>query len=255
MNKADPLGQLVTKVDQLLAKTVQPNRGSQKKPKRQRGQKPSGLSSNPTNRDPSLSLTRSQFTATNPQNLWTFNRASTPGGLRLKGRELIGSCTAPSAITGAFTPLDVGSYGANPPLSPVIFPRLVAIASAFEFYIFHKANLIFNANQPTTTSGEILIAVDYDAEDNTPTSSTQLMSNVSATMANIYSDASLQTLKSLSRLPKFVLVEDNNSDKAQTSQAQFFVCAEGVTADSGAGLGYLSIEYDVELFTPAQVQS
>jgi hypothetical protein len=219
------------------------------------GFRPKGLSTNPERSDTSLSLTRAQFTATTPQTLWEIRPASTPGGMRVRGRELIGSVTAPSAIAGAFTLLDVGSSGANPPVSPLIFPRLISIASVFEHYIFHKANFLFISNQPTTATGEVLMAIDYDPEDNNPTSSTALMSNISATMANIYSNCSLQCLKSLARLPRFIVNQENNADKAQEYQAQFFVAVEGVTAATGAGLGYIVIEYDVEFFTPSSANS
>lgn len=236
---------------------IMPNNKTKKVAKKgsQYGTRPRGLSTNPERSDTSLALSRSQFTATTPQNLWEIKPASTPGGMRVRGRELIGSVNAPSTMTGSFTVLNVGSSGANPPVSPLIFPRLISIAAVFEHYIFHKANFLFISNQPTTAAGEILMAIDYDPEDNTPTSSTALMSNISATMANIYSNCSLQCLKSLARLPRFIVNQENNADKAQEYQAQFFVAAEGVTAATGAGLGYLVIEYDVEFFTPSSANS
>jgi hypothetical protein len=168
----------------------------------------------------------------------------------VKARELIGSVVSPGALTGAFAALNIGAFGANPPLSPIIFARLSTIAAAFEFYIFSKADLLFSSNQPTTATGEILMCVDYDSKDNAPTSSIGMMRNITATMANIYSDASCQALKSLARLPRFVVSEDNASDKDQVDQATIYVAVEGVVSTTSVALGYLIIEYDVEFFAP-----
>jgi len=212
-----------------------------------------GISENPKSRDfpdSALSLTRAQFTATTPQNYWEFVKASTPGGLRVKARELIGSVASAAALTGIFNVLNVGTFGNNAPLSPIIFARLATIGAAFEFYIFHKADLLFSSNQPTTAAGEILMCVDYDSKDNVPTTSIGMMRNITATMANVYSDASCQVLKSLARLPRFVVAQDNATDKDQLDQATIYVAAEGVVTVGAAALGYLIIEYDVEFFAP-----
>jgi hypothetical protein len=51
--------------------------------------------------------------------------------------------------------------------------------------------------------------------------------------------------------PKYFVLESNASDKDQVDQAQFYCAVEGVTALTGASLGYLVAQYDVEFFTPA----
>jgi hypothetical protein len=211
------------------------------------------LGRNPRKNDTSLALTRSQFTATSPQNYWEFLPASTPGGLRVKGRELIGAASAPSALTGGFSTLNVtiptgvsNSVALNPGFT---FPRLGNIAQAFQEFKFHKADLCFQANQPTTSSGEVLVCAVYDAAASTPSSSTSMMRNITSTMANIYSNASCQILGKLSRLPRYFNSTTTGDDT--TIEALFFVAVEGVTAASAATLGYIAIEYDVEFFTPS----
>lgn len=224
---------------------------SKGKSKRQDQIRSRRLDTNPIRRgaDTGLTLTRSQFTATSPQVYWEFVKASTPGGLRVRGRELIGSAITTGAITGSFALLNVASETALT-LSPVAFPRLGQIAPAFSQFIFHKANILFQSNQPTTATGEVLIAVNYDYNASQPTSSQIMMRNVSSTMANIYSDASCQVLKDLSRFPRFYVSEPGSPDNTLIYQAAVYAAVEGVTAASGASLGYLAIEYDCEFFTP-----
>jgi len=194
-------------------------------------------------------LTRAQFTATSPQNYWEFAKASTPGGLRIKARELVTSVVLSATSTGAFQLANLPSSGSLT-LSPVSFPRLSQIANAFEWYIFHKADILFQSNQPTTATGEILVCADYDAKDTAPTTSVGMMRNITATMSNIYSDASCQALKSLARLPRFSIAVSSSGDVEQLYQALVYVGVEGYTGTSGDSVGYLVIEYDVELFSP-----
>jgi hypothetical protein len=251
MNKqTDPLHTLVKSLTDAL---MSPSRSGGKKTKRNKKRK-SKLSKNPSARNPGardnqLDLTRSQFTATSPLNLFTVATGSTPGGIRVKGRELISSAVTAGALTGAFTLVQITGL-TNFPLNPSNFPRLSAYAPIYEFYKFHKADILFQANQPTTATGEVLVSVDYDAKDNAPANSIAMMRNISATMANIYSDCSLQILGSLSRIPRFVTGEQTSPDLDQVTQAEIYVAVEGVTAAAGASLGYIIVQYDIEFYTP-----
>jgi hypothetical protein len=207
------------------------------------------LGNNRLLRDPSLQLTNVQYTATNPMNWFEVNTGTTPGGIRVKGRELISSTVAVSALTGAFAFLQVS--GAAPiAILPALFPRLSAYSTIYEWYIFHQADIIFQANQPTTATGAVMIALDYDVKDNAPSTATGLMRFVTSTMANIYSDASCTMLGSLSRLPRYATSQTASPDIAQIQQAELYVAVEGVTAASGTALGYIIIQYDVEFFSP-----
>lgn len=239
--------QLVSSVVSALSATTK--RKKQRKPKKIR------LSRNPGTRDPisrtdnQLALTRSQFTATSPLNYFSVKTGSTPGGIRVKGRELVGTTTATSPLVGAFALLNTGSFTAFP-INPSSFPRLSAYVPIYEFFKFHKCDIMFQANQPTTATGEILVSVDYDYKDNPPGSSQAMMRNPSSTMANLYSDCSLQVLGSYSRLPKYATSQNTSPDLDQIYQGALYVGIEGVTAASGTALGYIIIQYDVEFFTP-----
>jgi len=256
MNKQTPLDTLVQTLTNALSTPVPTgSRKRKRQSKSQASKKQARLSRNPgvrnqiASRDNQLDLTRAQFTATSPLNLFTVNRGSTPGGIRVQGRELIAAVSPTGTLAGAFTQLNV-PVGVGFLLNPANFPRLSAYAPIYEFYKFHKCDILFQANQPTTAIGEILLAVDYDAKDAAPTTAVGMMRNISSTMANIYSDASLQILGSLSRLPKFVTAEGTGSDADQVNQASLWVAAEGVTATAGATLGYVIAQYDIEFYTP-----
>jgi hypothetical protein len=119
----------------------------------------------------------------------------------------------------------------------------------YEWYKFHGATFIFQSNQPTTAAGEVIVCIDYDDTDTPPSSSTGMMRNISSTMANIYSDASLGLVGSLSRLPKYETTP-SPSATLQAGQGACYVAVEGVTGTAGAIVGYLIAEYDIEFFTP-----
>jgi hypothetical protein len=198
-----------------------------------------------------LSLTRSQFTATNPLNLFSISPGSTPGGVRVKGRELISVIQVPSVAGGFQTVFPVGLGGSFLALSPVNFPRLNAYTGLYDWYLFHRADLLFQSNQGTTQTGEVLIAVDYDVKDAALTSSVQMMRNITSVMSNIYSDCSCTCLGSLSRLSRFATSQSNQTDPAQLYQAAIYVATEGFVAPTIMyNVGYLVVQYDVEFYAP-----
>lgn len=194
----------------------------------------------------SLALTRTQFTATSPLNLFDVNKGSTPGGVRVRGRELLGSANFGVTAVG-FDPLTVGGIQFGFPLSPTSFPRIGNYKSIYEEYIFHRATIMFQSDKATTQSGVILMAADYDAADAVPANSVGMMRNISSTMANVYSDCSMECLGKLARLPRFFT---NDTTSAQNTQARIYVAAEGVTFAASAAVGYILVDYDIEFFTP-----
>lgn len=207
-----------------------------------------------------LSLTNTQFTATSPLNLFEYVPASSPGGLRVRGRELVCTVSVPASATGAFTLATLTGQSSNliPPAfnwTPGAFPRLSAYAQIYEEFIFHRSTFLFQSNQPTTAGGALLMCIDYDATDGAPASVSNVMRNISSTMSNIYSDASLQGLKSLSRLPKFFTSVTSSTEQAQLAQwiqGNLWVALEGVSNSqtSPAAVGYIIVDYDVEFYTP-----
>jgi hypothetical protein len=188
-------------------------------------------------------------------NLFTVAKGSTPGGVRVRGRELVGSIRASGAVAaGSFSQLQVGSTGAGTAfeLRPGAFPRLAGYNGMYEMYKFHRANVTFQANSPTTAKGVIIAAADYDAADSAPTTAVGMMRNISATMSNLYSDCGMAIKGDLSRLPKYLTnVLSASTDSVQSLQAKIFLAVDGADAlVDNQSVGYLIIEYDVEFFTP-----
>jgi hypothetical protein len=168
---------------------------------------------------------------------------------------MIGSVTSPATnSTGAFQLQNIGAATAATgfAVTPNQFPRLGAYAPIYQEYKFKTCDILFQANQPTTATGETLACVVYDAPgdsaETVPSTAIGMMRNISATMANVYSDCSLQLLGSLNRLPRYHNNSTTTSD--EDIQATLFVATEGVVTALAQGLGYVIVEYEVEFFAP-----
>jgi hypothetical protein len=240
-----------TKAKAAQRQTKTSGNGSKNSARKNRRKRAKGLQRDPGRRgDVGLSLTRSQFTASSPLNLFEVLPASSPGGIRVKGRELISALSLTSTSTGAYQLL-TNATALTPAiaLNPLSFPRLAAYNSIYEMFVFHKANLSFMSNQPTTAAGEILACVDYDALDSGPASATAVMRNITSVMGNVYSDNSMQVVKSLSRLPRF-LTGASAGSVVQNYQGMIYYAIEGYTGTAGDTVGYLVAEYEAEFFSP-----
>lgn len=249
-----PIDKLVTMLSKALTVSAQP-KTRRKRTRRQKNKRLGTQLSSVVPRDRGLNLTSTQFTATTPLQLFQVGPGTSPGGIRVRGRELISSVSSTAALTGAFQLAT--SFGQTNTLigqiNPTSFQRLSQYGAIYEYFIFHKLRYIFQSNQPTTATGELLLAVDYDPTDAAPASSAAMMRNVTSTMANIYSDACCEVTKSLSRIPRYETIsglQQAPTEAEQQLQGILYVGFEGVTAASNAILGYILAEYDVELFTP-----
>jgi len=95
------------------------------------------------------------------------------------------------------------------------------------------------------------MSIDYDPTDAAPVSTSAQMRNISSSMANVYSDASLQLLGSLSRLPRYETLGTTTLTEAlQQAQGMLTVATEGFVAAAATSVGYIIADYDVEFFTP-----
>lgn len=212
--------------------------------------KPPARKAAPRRLAPTLNLTGPQNTSVDPLSVFKVAPGSTPGGIRAKGREMVGSVNSAAAIVaGAFTLLRVGAT-TSILLVPATFPRLNAYTPIYEYYKFHTVKYSFVSNQPTTAGGTIMMGVEYDVKDNPPASSIAIMRNLGSTMANIYSAMETRASSLLSRLPKYATSEDTATDIAQINQARLDIACEGITVGAATTFGYLVVEYDVEFFTP-----
>lgn len=251
--KLKMLSRLVKTLEQ--PKGNKPKQGNKRNKNKSRRNQVRGMRArNPGTRnrpDNMLSLTRDQFTATSPLNLFTVRSGSSPGGVRVSGRELVNAVTIPITVgTFILSTTFGGTATPSSPIAPISFPRLAAYVSIYEYFKFHKLTYLFQSSQPTTQAGEIIASVDYDPTDAAPTSSSAMMRNISSTMANVYSDASLQVLGSLSRLPKYETTSAFTTENLQQMQGLLYVAAEGYVAAAPIVVGYIVAQYDVEFYTP-----
>lgn len=203
-----------------------------------------------TSRQGPLQLTTEQFASYAPLSTFHVSAGTTPGGIRVRGRELVLSLNSGSSAVGGFGANNGTSAGTHN-LNPSGFPRLNSYVGIYEYYKFHYAKAMFQSTRPTTTNGVAMLAVGYDVKDNPPTSSQGMMRNISSSMSHVYADNGCQVLGALSRLPRYATSEDNSSDGAQVNQAVFWYAFEGLAStEVNTPQGYLVVEYDVEFFTP-----
>jgi len=234
------------RANQVSVRRSAPQPQARRRPRRSRG----NGNSNNLQRASSLQLTSPQSTASTPFQGFTSVTGTTPGGVRVRGREMIGTVNATGLIAnGAYTLLRVGG-AVSLLLVPSSFPRLSAYTPIYEFYKFKFAKFTFISNQPTSAAGTMMAAIEHDVTDTAANSSVQLMRNICSVMSNVYSTFSLSTTESLARLPRYITASDNNANAAQIQQARLDIAIEGMTTTAAASFGYLTVEYDVEFFTP-----
>lgn len=199
-------------------------------------------------------LNASQFDAINPNRYWTFTKASTPAGLRIRAREPIGSMSLTSNTTGGFTYCTVPGFGGAMGLNPSQgFPRLANIAVAFEEFIFHSFQLQCVPTLPTTSAGQSLMWVDYVGSASPAANSTEALSNVTSVLSSIFAVCGVIGGKQFSRLPRYFI--NTSADAGQYNQifqAVVYCAVQGFTGLSGDVIGEMFIEYDCELMTPTE---
>jgi len=167
-------------------------------------------------------------------------KGSTPGGVRVRGRELVS--TVSNGASAAFTVTTVS-------LTPSTFPRLSQYGGLFEEYFFHVADIMFQPSMGTQSSGAVSLWVDYDAGDPSETTQSQASRNISYAMANVYATCACKFMSSLSRVRRFA-TSSTGATSLQVNQALVRVATEGIPAPFNASVGYLFIHYDVEFFAP-----
>lgn len=87
---------------------------------------------------------------------------SNPGTVRIQHREMV------TALTGAATE-DFSTSFRIQPANNITFPWLSRIANMFESYTFHMLRILFVPRVPTSTAGQVGLALDFDADDSPAT--------------------------------------------------------------------------------------
>lgn len=164
---------------------------------------------------------------------------------RIRHRELV------STVTGSVAYTVFGSYDLNPGVAAT-FPWLSTQASGWEQYRFHKLCFELFTRAPTTSTGSVILAPDYDSLDAPPASEAVATSYRDSTEDAPWKDQVCR-LDPIAMHPigprKYVrsaLVA--NSDLKTYDAGTMHVCT--VSQANTDGIAKLWVEYDVEFFVP-----
>lgn len=180
---------------------------------------------------------------TNPRN----------GAVRVARREFCATVTNGSNTT--FT-LDANTSASpgwdfNPAVSSM-FPWLSQIANAYERFKFHKLSFELVASQATSTPGRVYLAIDYDWDDEVPANKAQMMGNMSAQEAPVWSNLRIVAdPRSLMRDMPYKFVNTAGRvvySEPRTAYAGFLIIGFDTTQTDCRW--DLWVDYDVELEVP-----
>lgn len=140
------------------------------------------------------------------------------------------------------------------PGSVQMFPWLSAIAKNYETYVVEDFAVHYVPTCPTTTPGQVMMSIDYDADDDAPGSQIQMLNMKNAISFNPYSEKTLKsTYEELNKGMKSKYVHDFSqgatAEDPKTLNLGNLIIA--VVGTSGGTVGNLYIEYTIKLKTPA----
>ncbi len=163
---------------------------------------------------------------------------------RIRHRELVSTVNGSVAFAAT-------RYAVNPGLSAT-FPWLATQAVGWEQYRFHKLQFELFTRAPTTATGSVILAPDYDGLDATPSSEAVVTTYRDATEDAPWKNQCCRLDREAMhpmgprKYVRSALVA--NSDLKTYDVGSFFVCTLGQANTDG--VGKLWVEYDVEFFVP-----
>lgn len=116
---------------------------------------------------------------------------SSTNGVEVAHSELCGEVSM-NFSAFSLTPLSAATpgYDINPRCA-ALFPWLSRIAANYEQYRFSSLRFRLVSAQPSTASGRVYMAVDYDYDDPVPTTLSSMMSNHTALDASVWQEVAL----------------------------------------------------------------
>lgn len=167
------------------------------------------------------------------------------GGARITHTEYIGDVATSS--TGA-----VSTYTINAS-NPNTFPWLSRIAQGYELYRFRRLRIDYSPSCSSSTSGVVVGAFEFDANDPVPQSKQQISAIDGAARVNIWNQTSFQ-FKPLDNWCFCAAANSAPGDLRLSDVARFFIATFG-TNSSGTVVGDLTVTYDVEFTKPEMASS
>jgi len=175
---------------------------------------------------------------------FSMPKQSSDGRVCIKHKEFI------SDISGSVL-FSAQQYSVNPGLA-LSFPWLNSIAAAYETYRFKRLHFVFESSKSATTNGSVLLAMDFDPSDSSPTTKAQALAYNNAirgpvweTFTYVCSPGDLAKMNQ-----KFIRFGalSAGQDALLYDVGNLFVCPSGLPDD--ALIGELHVDYEVEMFTP-----
>lgn len=167
------------------------------------------------------------------------------GRVRVQHREYVADVLGSVAFA-------VNSYSVNPGLSS-LFTWLAPIANQYESYLFRGLRFEFETQKSASTSGSVMMAVDFDASDAAPVNKQQLMSYHDSVRSAVWNECRFTAdSKDLQKFGAQRFVRSGalsaNRDIKTYDIGNLFIATQGC-ADATA-IGELYVVYDVDLMTP-----
>jgi hypothetical protein len=172
-------------------------------------------------------------------NISTVNSLATN---RISHREYIGEVSGSVDFT-------TNQYSINPGL-PATFPWLWALASRYEHYRFASLSFEYRTQAPTTTTGAVMLAFDYNVDDSAPASKQEMLSYHGTVRAAPWTSATCSAShKGLTTRNDYLTRNGYVSDAKLYDIGNFFIATVG-QADTSV-IGELWVNYTIEFGTPA----
>lgn len=199
----------------------------------------------------SSSITKNSVSLSAPTSQTRVNRSGVPkiryrpnGDCRISHREFI--YDLPGSVAFACT-----TFNINPGL-PAFCNWLYRLAQSFESYIVHSLMFRFETESPTSSTGTVVLAVDYDAGDAAPTTKAQALAYRGTVRSAPWAPSCHTSLLEDLRKRSSYFVRGGSiavgKDYALYDIGNLFLITQGMA--STANVGEIWVEYDIEFRTP-----
>lgn len=132
------------------------------------------------------------------------------------------------------------------------FPWLSTIASRFETYSFHNLIFRYETSRASTTAGNVMLAIDYDAADAEPADKTQFMTYEGATRSVTWQECvNISSLENLSKYKERYVRSDTLAANLDIKTYDVGTLNVGTSGQTDVTVvGELYVEYYVNFYTP-----
>lgn len=170
-------------------------------------------------------------------------------GKPVKMREFITDITG--SVDFACSTLEIN------PGRDVIFPWLATIANRYEEYAFRNLRFLYEPRCSTQTAGTVMLAIDYDAKDITPSTKQIVLSYSGAVSSAAWKDAQCicdpRILALRGHLFTRAGAAPSSTDIKTYDLGNLLICTMGFAGATACGELY--VEYEVDLRIPQTTES